>query len=89
MMVVLYDGGPMKTPKALANSSPGLERSDNPGESNLKSDSTLKGFLVANPFRVQSFFPDTIPGFSLRSNPGLELANAFGVFQIVILSLHL
>ncbi len=23
----------------------------------------------------------TIPGFSLRSNPGLELANAFGVFN--------
>src|ERR1043166_4465733 len=32
------------TPKALANFSPGLERSDNPGFSRLKSDQTLKGF---------------------------------------------
>jgi hypothetical protein len=71
MMVVLYDGGPMKTPKALANSSPGLERSDNPGESNLKSDSTLKGFLSwrtlsgFNPFsRIQS------QGFRYAQTPG-------------------
>jgi len=33
-----------KTPKALANASPGLERSDNPGECKQQKDRTLKGF---------------------------------------------
>jgi len=31
------------TPKAFANSSPGLERSDNPGEADSRRDPTLKG----------------------------------------------
>jgi len=34
---------------------------------------------LANPFRVNSEIELQIPGLSLRSNPGLELANAFGV----------
>jgi len=34
----------------------------------------------ANPFRVGCFLNDD-PGLSLRSNPGLKLANAFGVLQ--------
>jgi len=34
---------------------------------------------VRNPFRVGTNLGDVIPGLSLRSNPGLELANAFGV----------
>jgi len=34
---------------------------------------------LANPFRVKCLFKILIPGLSLRSNPGLELANAFGV----------
>src|SRR6185369_17975092 len=34
---------------------------------------------LANPFRVECLFKILIPGLSLRSNPGLELANAFGV----------
>jgi len=33
----------------------------------------------ANPFRVQTLFNVLIPGLSLRFNPGLKLANAFGV----------
>ena len=45
-----------------------------------KEASTLKGFLVRRTLsgfkRIVGFFP----GFPLRSNPGLELANAFGVF---------
>ena len=43
------------TPKAFANFSPGLERSDNPG-SETKSLSTLKAFGMCgnNPFRVQT-----------------------------------
>ncbi len=42
------------TPKAFANFSPGLERSDNPGGLNIKRTATLKalGMCGANPFRV-------------------------------------
>jgi hypothetical protein len=36
---------------------------------------------MPNPFRVAPFFVDSIPGLSLRSNPGVELANAFGVLS--------
>jgi hypothetical protein len=45
--------------------------------------STLKGFAsqqTLSGFYV--FFVCSIPGLSLRSNPGLELANAFGVFKV-------
>ena len=34
------------TPKAFANFSPGLERSDNPGKTATTIDSTLKGFAA-------------------------------------------
>ena len=53
-----------KTPKAFANFSPGFERGENPGISTSPSDQQI------------SF---SYPGLSLRSNPGLKLANAFGV----------
>jgi hypothetical protein len=58
-----------------------LERSDNPGSGNLKTKSTLKALDLCgnNPFRVQNKFWRRFPGLSLRSNPGLKLANAFGV----------
>src|ERR1051325_3081543 len=63
-----YRGGrcqpTIKTPKAFANVSARLERSDNLGDN---------GITVVADFRV------SVPGFSLRSNPGLDLANAFGV----------
>ncbi len=36
--------------------------------------------MMANPFRVNNI-SFRYPGFSLRSNPGLKLANAFGVFS--------
>jgi len=36
-----------------------------------------------NPFRVLGFFFVLIPGLSLRSNPGLRLANAFGVIVLL------
>jgi len=36
-------------------------------------------YCEANPFRVTSEIEMMIPGLSRRSNPGLELANAFGV----------
>jgi len=35
--------------------------------------------LAANPVRVGVSFDGPTPGLSLRSNPGLKLANAFGV----------
>jgi len=67
------------TPKAFANSSPGLERSDNPGYEKNKRH-TLKRFVGRRTLSglIQTRWP-MIPGLSLRSNPGLELANAFGV----------
>jgi hypothetical protein len=34
-----------------------------------------------NPYRVQTIVVVVYPGFSLRSNPGLKLANAFGVLR--------
>jgi len=35
----------------------------------------------ANPFRVENKSKNNVPGLSLRSNPGLKLANAFGVTE--------
>jgi hypothetical protein len=35
--------------------------------------------LERNPYRVNPVFLMMIPGLSLRSNPGLRIANAFGV----------
>jgi hypothetical protein len=68
------------TPKAFANFSPGFERSENPGIDHLSFQSTLKGF---GGWRTLSGLAISlgvvIPGLSLRSNPGLKLANAFGV----------
>src|SRR6185503_1566685 len=97
----------LKTPKALANSSPGFERSENPG-SQEQEEQTLKalGLCDINPYRVESMAVAIFPGLSLLlqpraeiserlrrysdrsrysqgcrscSNPGLKLANAFGV----------
>jgi hypothetical protein len=67
------------TPKALANFSPWLERRDNHGITIHKDDGTLKGFGSGEPFQGLILNSDLFPGLSLRSNPGLKLANAFGV----------
>ncbi len=55
--------------------------SDNPGNITTAMLSSLKGLMSHRPnaFSVCSSC-SCDPGFSLRSNPGLELANAFGVF---------
>ena len=61
-------------------SAQGWERSDNPGDK-------IKKIIInpervrqpPNPYRVQCVFLVPVPGFSLCSNPGLTLANAFGV----------
>jgi len=71
------------TPKAFANFSPRLERSDNLGIRSQKGSLNPERVRqLPNPFRVWSQFKFIFPGLSLRSNPGLELANAFGVIQI-------
>ena len=74
----------MKTPKALANASPGLERKRQPWDLKQRLEPTLKalGLCEGNPFRVQRIGGALTPGLSLRSNPGLTLANAFGVRAI-------
>jgi hypothetical protein len=69
------------TPKAFANLSPGLERSDNPGFITNDELKPCKGFSQGEPFQGSTLLWDPFPGFSLRSNPGLKLANAFGVFS--------
>jgi len=67
------------TPKAFANLSPGLECSDNPGNFSISSIETLKGFVPRQtPSGFKALFA-AYPGLSPRSNPGLKLANAFGV----------
>ena len=69
------------TPKAFANFSPGLERKRQPWVSNSKYTLNPERVRpVANPYRVSIHRWVTTPGFSLRSNPRLKLANAFGVF---------
>ena len=53
----------IKTPKALANSSPGFEGSENPGII-IANGITLKalGLCDINPFRVESMVVDIFPG---------------------------
>jgi len=70
------------TPKAFANFSPGFERSENPGIRWTKFVLNPERVpLKTNPFRVGCVFNKWSPGLSLRSNPGLGLANAFGVLD--------
>jgi hypothetical protein len=47
----------------------------------LNVHTTLKGFAARGTLSgLTAVFIHSIPGLSLRFNPGLELANAFGVF---------
>src|SRR5919205_2319637 len=78
------------TPKALANLSPGLERSDNPGYIRKITDNPERVRQLANPFRVQAIlFADPMVVASLQ--PWAEISerlwrkclssiNAFGVY---------
>jgi hypothetical protein len=45
----------------------------------MKNFETLKGFVGRRTLTGFAHCSIAYPGFSLRSNPGLELANAFGV----------
>jgi hypothetical protein len=74
-----FDFG-ITTPKAFANFSPGLERQDNPGAAMRTGGKTLKAFANSRTLAgFKKIFDIVIPGLSLRSSPGLKLANAFGV----------
>jgi hypothetical protein len=58
-----------------------LERSDNLGIIKQKNQSTLKGFAARQTLSGLKYFRNAVyPWFSRRSNHGLKLANAFGVF---------
>jgi hypothetical protein len=77
------------TPKVFANFSPGLGF-DNPGNKNaLRVIATLKGLRrrsspnrCRNPFRVAKNLLVTILTQGFRANPGLKLANTFGVNKL-------
>jgi len=56
-----------------------LERSDNPGDQIKKRINPERVRLKEEPFQVSTLDSYLVPGFSLRSNSGLGLANAFGV----------
>jgi hypothetical protein len=73
------------TPKALANFRPGLARSDNPGAVSLSRDNP-EGFANCRTLLMALLIVN--PGFSLCSNPGLKLANAFGVKFKLAASTH-
>ena len=67
------------TPQALANFSPRLERSDNFGLAFQINYNPERVSQLANPFQGSiEFF--RLPQGSRSSNPGLKLANAFGVY---------
>src|SRR5256885_16634462 len=82
--VMQFDFG-MATPKALANFSPGLERSDNPGIPIRNKSKTLKAF--ANSRTLPGFnktIDFVIPRLSQAPTLGLKLANVFGVKLLLI-----
>src|SRR5215204_2226439 len=63
------------TPKALANFSPGLERSNNPGISNLNYKSNPERVRrLANPFRVSVHFWEFIPRVVAALQPWAEIS---------------
>src|SRR6202008_4174554 len=66
------------TPKAFANFSPWLERSDNLWITSTKSVNPERVRLERNPFRVVDYEIGLPPGVLLCSNPRLKFANAFG-----------
>ena len=57
----------------------GWSASDNPGNANKKAYNPERVRRATNPFRVDLFFLADTQGSRWRSNPGLRLANAFGV----------
>src|SRR5215216_6752650 len=73
----------MITPKALANSSPGLERSDNPGFRYLKYRINPERVPSAtNPLRVWFIFRNVDPGLSLRFNPGAGISQRLRRYRL-------
>jgi len=71
----------LNTPKALANFSPGFELARTLG-SEIRDGLTLQGFVPEETLSGLSALLCSVPGLSRCSNPGLKLANAFGVFKL-------
>jgi hypothetical protein len=74
----------MHTPKAFANLSPGFEHRENPGIRRPNKKQTLKalglcGVTLSGLNRGDCRYSQ---GCRLCSNPGLKLANAFGVILV-------
>ena len=69
------------TPKAFANFSPGFERRENSGGLTQKPIETLRGFANHLTLSGLRMYLNLYPELSLRSNPGLKLAHAFGVIS--------
>ena len=65
------------TPKALANFSPAVRAQREPWDSNKQSLETLKGFAIDEP--LQGLKASFVMEPRVLANPGLTLANAFGV----------
>jgi hypothetical protein len=62
-----------------------LERSDNPGVGPSNDTPTLTGFAArGTPSGLTAAFNNSNPELSLRTNSGLKLANAFGVFLSIV-----
>jgi hypothetical protein len=78
----------MNTPEAFANFSPGLERKREPWDIIFKSRPTLKGLGGWRTLSGFHHYYVLIPGLSLRSNPGLKLANASGVILVNFNLMH-
>src|ERR1051325_7885645 len=70
---------PTVTPKAFANSSPELERSDNSGYPIRIRPSTLKGFANGTLSGLNAILLKLTQGCRCAPTAGLKLANAFGV----------
>jgi hypothetical protein len=68
-----------QTPKALANFSPGLELATTLGLQVNSSIKPCKGSAIGERFQRFALISNWVPRVVASSNPGLKLANAFGV----------
>ena len=62
------------TPKAFANFSPGLERSDNPGRTSTLSLNPERVRQPPNPFRVASRFENYVPRVLAMLEPWAQIS---------------
>jgi hypothetical protein len=60
-------------------------RNENPGDHHIKAFEPRKGSAIGEPFQGYKILVVRLPRVVASSNPGLKLANAFGVFQTELL----